>query len=236
MAMTDPGAHGPLQRTSLTTAAYHELKRRILSAEWRPATRLVPEEVATALGVSRTPVREALALLARDRLVEISPNGFTHVAKPSATYLAEIADLRKVLEGWAAGQAVDRIPLHEIQSLQERRAAAYESLRRTGDGALLAKMDEDMHQAILGACGNGALVELLAPIADLISWVRRLGLPQRAFADATADEHAAILDALLAGDCAAAREAMVEHIEIGKQRLLKIAASIGDVAGGERVS
>jgi DNA-binding GntR family transcriptional regulator len=234
--MTDLGTLRQLQRTSLTTAAYLEMKRRILSTEWRPATRLVPEEVASALGVSRTPVREALALLARDRLVEVSPNGFTHVARPSAAYLAEIADLRKLLEGWAAGEAVGRISLHEVLSLQERCVAAYESLRRSGDGAPLAKMDEDMHQAILGACGNRALVELLAPIADLIIWVRRLGLPQRAYADATVDEHHAILEALLAGDGAAARDAMVEHIDIGKQRLLKIAASIGDVAEGDRAS
>lgn len=144
--MTVLGSSGQLQRTGLTAAAYNELKRRILSAEWRPGTRLVPEEVAGAFGVSRTPVREALALLARDRLVEVAPNGSTHVARPSAAYLAEVAELRKLLEGWAAGQAVGRIPLDALRSLQERCVVAYENLRRSVDWRRRSRRSSDLTQ------------------------------------------------------------------------------------------
>lgn len=219
---TDPSR---LHRTSLSSAAYTALRRRILDFDLPPSTRLVPEDLAVQLGVSRTPVREALALLARDLLVEFAPNGAARVAYPSAPYLEAVTDVRKLLEGWATGQAAARIHQRELEKLRAEWVTAVERFRRTGDMALLGEVDEQLHETVVIACGNIAIVQVLAPIAAYRAWLRQLGMRQGGSTSVNFDEHDAILSALEARDPDRAREAMVAHIESGKRRQLAIIAA-----------
>jgi len=215
-----------LQRTSLSGAVYDELKRRIITVELTPGAQLVPEELAPRLGVSRTPIREALSLLARDRLVQVAPNGTTWVARPSIDYLSALLDVRQVLEGKAAAGAAGNIPKERLHALQDRCAAAYTRLRRTGDARPVAEVDEELHQLVLRACGNEVLIQVLAPLADYSGWLRQLGLRQGERVGGNLEEHRAILRALAAGDRDQARAAMEAHIEAAKHRQLAIVAAM----------
>ena len=222
----EPVAARALQRTSLRGAAYEELRRRVLSLELPPGEQLVPEELAAELRVSRTPVREALSLLARDHLVDMAPNGTTWVARPSEAYLSAVVDARKALEGWAAAEAAEKIAPHDVVKLQEQSAWAASILRRTGDAGPLAVADEALHAKILETCGNPVLAKMLAPLADYRIWLRQLGLRQGDHVAGNLDEHRAILEALRARDRDASRAAMEAHIEAGKRRQFVVLAAM----------
>jgi DNA-binding GntR family transcriptional regulator len=219
-----------LQRLSLRDAAYDELRRRILALDLAPGAQLVPEDLAADLGVSRTPVREALSLLARDHLVEVAPNGTTWVARPSAAYLSAMADVRQVLEGWAAAEAAGKITPAALDRLEARCAAVDDQLRRTGDAGPVAALDEELHQLVLQTCGNPVLVQMLAPLADYRIWLRRLGTQQGDAVGGNVEEHRVILQALRAGDRERARRAMEAHIEAGKRRQLAVLAALQGAA------
>jgi DNA-binding GntR family transcriptional regulator len=228
--------HGQLQRTSLSGAAYLALRQRILDLDLPPGTRLVPEELAGQLGVSRTPVRDALSLLARDLLVEFAPNGTARVALPSASYVEAVTDVRKLLEGWACGQAATRISPWQVASLRAQWAAAVDRLRHEGDATILGEVDEALHQAVADACGNVAIVQVLAPISDYRTWLRQIGVRQGRSARGNLDEHDAILTALEKHDAERAREAMIAHIEAGRQRQLAVIAAVTGEAKSDEVS
>jgi DNA-binding GntR family transcriptional regulator len=224
---------GRLQRTSLSTAAYDALRRRVLSLDLPPGTRLAPEELARDLGVSRTPVREAIAQLARDLLVEIAPNGAARVAQPSVSHLVAIAEVRKLLEGWAAAQAAGKMPVSEIESLRARCAAAHDRWQRTGDATAMGEADEALHEAVLRACGNPVIIQVLAPVAGYRVWLRQLAIRKVGQSSENHDEHLAILQALALADPSAAQAAMVAHIEAGTRRQYPLVDHLEQPASAE---
>lgn len=223
-----------LQRVNLSAAVYAEIRKRILHVVLPPGAKLSPEDLARVLGVSRTPVREALLLLARELLVVVAPSGSARVAEPSAAHLVAINEVRRTLEGWAAGQAATRISDPEIAELRSRCAVEHE-MWRAGDASALGEADEALHQAVIRACGNPVLADLLSQVSGYRVWLRQLYIHEMNTSN-DYDDHLAILRALSARDAAAAQTAMIEHIEAGTRReltLLERRAAAGTGSGAE---
>ncbi|WP_117236610.1 GntR family transcriptional regulator [Thermus sediminis] len=200
-----------IQRDTLSTQAYRALRRAILARQYPPGTRLVVRELAEALGLSPTPIKEALAALAREGLVQAMPHKGYQVPAPSPRDVREIYELREALEGLAARLAA----LRGERTLGER----LEALLRTqeeaaGRGDLEAYGDLDLafHRTLWEASGN----ERLRQAAENLNGLVRLlisttaALPGRL--PASLVEHGFILEHIRTKDPEGAENAMRHHV------------------------
>jgi DNA-binding GntR family transcriptional regulator len=200
-----------IPRTTLTLEAYRALRRAILNRRYPPGTKLVVRELAEALGLSPTPVKEALAALEREGLVRAIPHRGYQVPAPGLEDIREIYELREALEGLAARLAALKGGADLLDRLQElllrqREAAAQGDLEAYGD------LDLAFHHALWEASGNQ---RLLRSAENLDGQVRLListsaAVPGRLPSALT--EHGAILERLSARDPEGAERAMRLHV------------------------
>jgi DNA-binding GntR family transcriptional regulator len=196
---------------SLAHRVYLSLKAAILSLAYRPGEVLRKPEICEALGVSRSPVAEAVARLAAEGLVDVVPQSGTFVARFSMDEIRESAFLREALE-LAAMEAVAR-SITEDQLVQLRRnLRVQEALVTDGDFAGFYQMDAQMHELILSFTGYKRLAGLAETSWVHVNRARQLVLPHPGRVQATLAEHHAIVAALDAHDPAAARIATRHHL------------------------
>src|SRR5262249_22597639 len=158
--------------------------------------------------VSRTPVREALARLVEDGLVEIKPNRRSLVRKLGPDDLRHIYQVREALEGMAAELACGRFEPDELDALEQMADRA--RCDQTPGRAVDRQFDRDLHRLIAEHSGNPILAREIVKYRNLICLIREK-LDQQADHRRLADEqHRAIIAALRSGDPAASRQAMVE--------------------------
>jgi DNA-binding GntR family transcriptional regulator len=194
--------------------AYQALKQDLLAGEFALGRRLAEERLSQRYDVSRTPIREALARLHAERLVERHPDGgFTPTPAdlPTARHLYEI---RFALEHEALARPArdggqhDRIQLERLRT--DWMALSVPSLDGPGDPTFVL-LDEDFHLRLASASGNLELVELLARINDRIRPIRTHDFVDAHRIESTVEQHLRIVDTLLAGDVDAARRAIAAH-------------------------
>ncbi len=201
---------------TLAQAAYRRIKQDILQGEIKPDTVLSERELAERLGISRTPLRSALSRLERERVIARLENGVLLVRSVSVEQLLEIVQLRQVLEGAAAARAAGFGLTPELAAVREV-MASYANGRNVAFDDFWAE-DDRFHLAVARA----ARLELLPDIlAEQRAIARRCTITRThdRFAD-QAREHIAVIDAVAAGDAAAARAAMGLHFEHVRTRFL----------------
>jgi DNA-binding GntR family transcriptional regulator len=205
---------------------YSRLRWLIIEGRYPPGTRLIEERLASDLGVSRTPVRQALARVAAEGLVHIFPNRGAVVRRFTTADLLEIYDLRALLEGHAAYLAASRIAPEQLTILKDAADALEQSLTQTFDShteevRFLVEQNAIFHDTVLFAAGNERLTSIVHTVVDI-------PLQFRSFYWYTPEErqisnffHRAILKALQQGDGERARAMMREHIYHGRDVLLQ---------------
>lgn len=196
---------------SLSQRVYASLKHAILSLIFRPGEILRKPEICAELGVSRSPVSEAIARLSAEGLVDVVPQAGTFVARFSMEEIRESAFLREALELAAVERVAETITEEQLVLLR-RNLRVQAALVEDGDFSGFYQMDAEMHELILSFTG----FRRLAVLADT-SWVhvnraRQLILPAPGRVQATLAEHRAILAALEARDPVAARQATRHHL------------------------
>ncbi|GGC93866.1 GntR family transcriptional regulator [Tersicoccus solisilvae] len=205
--------------TSGRERAYAYLRDEILSDPARQGTFLNETELAASIGVSRTPVREALLLLVADGLIEMIPQRGARVPVVGRQHIHDLMQLRSMLECQSA-----------LITLRDRTApvgamdavlAAQEDLADGGDERAFIDLDRDFHQALIDAVGNGLLSASYAKLRSrqIVIGVEALFRSPERQRQVVA-EHRAILAALQAGDDAAATAAIVEHLRVTERVLL----------------
>jgi DNA-binding GntR family transcriptional regulator len=212
--------------TQAADRAYAALRAGILDGRYGPATRLGEIEIAAELGLSRTPVREALRRLGSEGLVENLPNRGARVRSWSADDLDEGYELRAVLEGLGARRAAARVTpeqLDRLASLADAMVTVDPSLGRRppGDFAELAALNAEFHALIVSASGSGRLGETLAAVVQMPLVLRTY---RRYTPEALARSHAhhhEIVDALRAGDGTWAESVMRSHVLAARSVLLR---------------
>ena len=196
---------------SLAQKVYGSLKQAILSLAFQPGEILRKAEICATLGVSRSPVAEAVARLAAEALVDVVPQAGTFVARFSMVEIREGAFLREALETAAVEQVA--VSMTEDQLIQLRRnLRLQEVLLADGDIAGFYQTDAQMHELILSFTGFRRLAVLADTAWVHVNRARQLILPQPGRVQATLAEHQAILAALEARDPAAARTATQIHL------------------------
>lgn len=138
--------------------AYEAIQQAILTSRLRPGDRLRERDLAAELGISRTPVREALRQLEADGFVQLRPNAGATVSDMSETSILQLAELRAHLAGFAARLAARRAGPSLAESLRPRAAAIGTALARGGDPgfdpAAAFALIAEFHAAMLDGCGN----------------------------------------------------------------------------------
>jgi DNA-binding GntR family transcriptional regulator len=192
--------------------AYQHLKQRILSRDYAGGSLLTEGEVADAVGVSRTPVREAMLRLAAEGLLRLYPKRGALVVSVSAEEVRDILGARELLETHAVELVLDVAD----DTLVEELSDLLEDMRRFAaarDVPGFSQADRDFHRAMVAAGGNDILTKLYDTLRDrqlLMGAVLMRGTPGRI--SSAVEEHAAILAAVKAGDRTALRAAVMHHL------------------------
>lgn len=196
---------------SLANRVYLSLKDAILSIAYGPGEILRKGEICAALGVSRSPVSEAVARLAGEGLVDIVPQAGTFVARFSMAEIREGAFLREAIE-LAAVERVAATVTDDQLTLLRRNLRVQEALVMDGDAKGFYKLDGEMHEMILSFTGYRRLAQVSQTAWLHVNRARQLILPVPGRVAATLEEHRTILAALEARDPAAARAATRAHL------------------------
>jgi GntR family transcriptional regulator, rspAB operon transcriptional repressor len=196
---------------SLATRVYQSLKDAILSLEYQPGEILRKGEICEHLGISRSPVSEAVTRLAAEGLVDVVPQAGTFVARFSMSEIREGAFLREALEVAAVEKVAETVTEEQLVALR-RSLRIQEALVEDGDVAGFYKLDAEMHELILSFTGYRRLAQIAETSWLQVNRARRLVLPNRRRITETLEEHRAIVEALEARDPAAARAATRTHL------------------------
>lgn len=203
---------------------YDRIKAMATTFRLRPGERVNELELARQLGVSRTPVREALLRLAEAGLVEIFPQSGTFVARIPVAAIPEAVVIRKSLEGTTVEKATAIARPEDIARLDAviARQRVHAGLSET---SLFHEQDEAFHEAIAAIAGYPGIWALLKTVKLQIDRARRLTLPALGRMDSVIEEHVTIRNAIAAHDQDAAHAAMMHHLsavipDIDELRLL----------------
>jgi DNA-binding GntR family transcriptional regulator len=200
-------------------AAYQRLKAMILDNALPPGTQRLEAELAVELGMSRTPVREAMLKLQQDGLVAVTPRHGMRVLPISAADMREIYDVLTSLEPAAAELlARRRLPPDRLRPLHDS-CDAMEAALAAGDRAAWAAADVAFHRGLLDLCGNQRLAAMVMQVWDQSHRARMLTLNLRPLPAASTAEHRAIMVAIAAGDGDGARELFRLHRRRGGAEL-----------------
>ncbi|MGQ0848571.1 MAG: GntR family transcriptional regulator [Actinomycetota bacterium] len=209
--------HGPL---SQKIAA--EIKSAILTGRFRPGDRLIEEDLAAELDVSRNPVREALRSLSSAGFVEIVPRRGASVAVLDTRSVTELFEVRAALEALAARLAAQRIAPEQLLDMEAvvERGTATASAGRFEE---LPPLNSEFHAAVAKATGNARLQSLIETVRDTIQWVYSRNIRERAIDSWF--EHRGLLDAIRHGDPEIAAHLALEHIARAEGAYLKAEAA-----------
>lgn len=184
-------------RASLSKLVSEQIRSRILDGKLRPGERLVEDRLSAELGVSRVPVREALRVLSTEGLVRLEPNRGASVADVSAETVADLVEVRTLLEALNARLAARR---HDPQIV----AALQDTLKRGNAAAQsaspdrLARLNGEFHERLAEASHNAVLSDIMRSLRERTSLA--FAINGRARAREDWKEHAGILAAVIDGD------------------------------------
>lgn len=215
-----PGEPAP---RSLGESAYRALRARLLEMTLPPGHQLSEGELATQLGMSRTPVHEAVLRLQAEGFLEVQPRRGIRVLPIDPTGMAETYEILIALEGAAAA----RLAAHPDPAVTGTMAEATDAMRTAlaaGDRRAWAAADDRFHRALIQGCGNSRLARMAQEAADLAQRARLATAALRPEPAGSAEEHARILAALEAQDPEAARAALAAHRQRASAEILRTLA------------
>jgi DNA-binding GntR family transcriptional regulator len=207
-----------LDRASTATRVANVLRERIARGELAPGSRVVELEVSRELGVSRSPVREALLKLTEEGLVTTLPYRGAIVAPLQRERLTELLEFRLALEHFALDRLVQRADAHALVALRKHVRAMREAL---SDGDRQRAIDEDlvMHRAIVAMAGNALLERAYDGVLAQIRLYIDVTSARYERAEDLANEHDALLAAIERRDAVASRALLDAHITHGFEGL-----------------
>jgi len=215
------------------------LKNRIVRWEYPPGYRFTEEEICKEFGVSRSPVRETLRMLEEHGLVDKVPYRGCTVKQPDVQAINELYDVRAILELAVVERLASAGPQHEtLESLARTwRQLAGASSYAEVESVDLASEDRVFHEALARATGNRTLFDMLYAINERLHFMRMFDITTVERLWDTCRQHIRILDAIAAGDAAAAKDAMrlnIEGARVQVKHAIKEALARAYLAQGER--
>ncbi len=214
------------ERLRASDFAYSSIRQGLAAGRWAPGSHLRESELAAELGISRTPVREALRKLASEQLVSFEPHLGVRVAGWSNHDIEEIFALRVELESYAAGQAArhaNPVQVAELRGLAEDiEKAAFGG--REPDYVRITELNNRFHSLIVAAAGNQRLVGLVVTLVEIPLVVRTFARFDRQELARSVSHHFDLVEAIGGGNADWAVAVMRAHIHAGRQVMLGTSA------------
>lgn len=216
--MTGPAlAHLGGSRETLATRALEELRSAIVDGRLAPGERFSVAQLAQLLGVSRTPVREALLQLERQGVVRFERNRGVRVLETSAHDVQEVFEMRLLLEVPATRRACARLRDDELQALERELAG----MAAADEEAPFMAHDARFHELLLAAAGNRRLITTVRSLRDHVRLEVGTTVGRSRDLDAILGEHRVIMAALRERDAEAAAAAMRDHLRTTARLLIR---------------
>ena len=208
----NPFIRARAQIRSLTDVAFQALWEAILSGHLPPNQRLSEREISRQLGMSPTPVKEALQRLAYEGFVTIEPRRGTRVAEAVATPLHEICAIRAALEGVGAKFAADKASGAQLAAFRAQLRLMHRCTNRDYDVDALHAANTQFHELVYATAGNPYITRLLTALRFFTTSIRRRALSDIQEARRGLREHRSIYEAIASHDPEMARARMEAHI------------------------
>lgn len=205
----------PLREVVFTT-----LREAIILGEIKPGERLMEVQLAEKIGVSRTPIREAIRKLELEGLVNMIPRKGAHVARLSVKDIIDVLEVRASLDGLATSLAAERInndELKELKNIQKQ----FENYVEKNNLTSIVKKDVEFHDIIYNASKNEKLIQILNNLREQVYRFRVIHLKDVSSTKEVIKEHMEIYNALSKKDPKAAKEAAKSHIKNQETMILK---------------
>ena len=193
-------------QSNLKNFAYTTIKEKILRCEYEPGSVMNENILCDELGVSRTPVREALNRLSQEDLVQVWPKKGILISNIGLGDIRELYQARKLLEPHVVREAAARLGADALQKL---RARCEEAIQSGGD---FSGHDTELHMCFADNCGNKFICDVMHKLWDRNTRIRFFS-GYTSSNESSLAEHLALIDALLAGDLDGASALMLSHVE-----------------------
>lgn len=207
--------------TSLAAQVFDRLENDILGGKYPRGTVLSELTLCSDLGVSRTPVREALSRLLQEHIIEMTDRGLV-VVSITLEDVETIYAVRGAIEWMAAEACARKITKEQIADLKEI-IDLQEFYTEKGEAERVRQLDNDFHERIYRYCGNAVLFDTLLPLHKKIQKYRKASLEKHDRAVQATAEHRALYRAIADHDPARATAAMKQHIENARQHMRALA-------------
>lgn len=215
LAPVDLDSYKPLRELVLDA-----IRSAIINGTLQPRERLMEIQMAEELGVSRTPIREALRKLELEGFIVMVPRKGAYVSDLSFKDIADVFEIRAALEGLAAGLAAERITDDELETMERLLVGKQEAIT-AGDIDKLVEVDTSFHELLYRASRN---VRLATIISNLREQIQRFRLTSLSFPGRNKEsllEHKQIVEAIQSRDIQLARQLAQEHIENAENVLIE---------------
>ena len=207
-------------RKSLGQHVFENLKSAIIRGDMPPGNRLVESRLAEALGISRTPVREAIHKLEREGLIQKLPRGGFSVSNLTHEEIEETFGIRSVLESYAARLAAIKHQRQELEPLEEKIEEFQYHLNR-GEMEALLKINTEFHGLLYAMSRSPKLIKMINDLQDQIYRFRRIILKIETMAKTSNDDHRQMLSAMKKRDADRVETLVKQHILRGQKIVLK---------------
>lgn len=204
----------------LRDVVFNTLRKAILTGELKPGERLMEIHLANQLGVSRTPIREAIRKLELEGLVIMIPRRGAEVAQITEKNLKDVLEVRRALDALCAELACDRITEEEKRQLKKA-CNEFEKATATGDATTIAEADVALHDIIVAATGNQRLIQLVNNLSEQMYRYRFEYIKDEDKHNHLVEEHRMIYDSIVRHDKEAAAKAAKLHIDNQEKSIIR---------------
>ena len=203
----------------LRDVVFNTLRQAILTGELKPGERLMEIHLANKLGVSRTPIREAIHKLELEGLVTLIPRRGAEVAQITEKSMNDVLEVRRAMDVLCVELACERISPEELEELKKA-CDVFEQMVKTKDVKKIAKADVELHDIILQATGNYRLVSLVNNLSEQMYRYRFEYIKDFSQHEKLVEEHRIIYESLVNKDREKACEATKTHIDNQKNAII----------------
>lgn len=196
----------------LRDVVFNTLRQAILTGELKPGERLMEIHLANRLGVSRTPIREAIRKLELEGLVTMIPRRGAEVAQITEKSMNDVLEVRRAMDALCVELACDRITKEEIQALKQA-CDAFEEAVKSKDVKRIAQADVKLHDIIVRATGNQRLVQLVNNLSEQMYRYRFEYIKDFSQHERLVEEHRIIYESIVKKDKETASQAARMHID-----------------------
>jgi len=205
---------------SLKDRVYQNIKYQILIGNLKPEARLLEEELAKAMHISRAPIREAFNRLEKEGFVTILPRRGATVSKITAQFIEDIFEIRENLESLAIKNSLGKISMENLEKIGNQFNQFMDKPTNAENRMHYLTLDKKFHNLLIEHCGNKKLIEILSNLQEQIHWIRNISLKKITFSGSI-KEHLSIIDALKKNDEELVIKSLLKHLKRAKKSSIK---------------